>query len=341
MKLLSIAVPCYNSQDYMRKCIESLLVGGEEVEILIVDDGSTDRTGEIADEYAAKYPTICRAIHKPNGGHGSAVNTGIDNATGLYFKVVDSDDWVKEIAFRKILTTLQDLAGGDTQLDLLISNFVYNKVGEKRHKVMRYNRMFPIEQIFSWKDVKRTPKGHYLLMHSVIYRTKLLRQCGLHLPEHTFYVDNIYVFNPLPFVKTMYYLDINFYYYYIGREDQSVNQQIMLSRIDQQIKVTKLMVDYYVENFGMIRSQRERHKYMFNYLEIVTTISTVLLITDDTEENLAKRKEILTYIRHKSLPLYLRLRFDTVGTFIYLPGKGGRKLTAEGYKVAQKIFHFN
>ena len=340
MKLLSIAVPCYNSQDYMRKCIESLLVGGEEVEILIVDDGSTDRTGEIADEYAAKYPTICRAIHKQNGGHGSAVNTGIDNATGLYFKVVDSDDWVKEMAFRKILTTLQDLAGGETQLDLLITNFVYNKVGEKRHKVMRYNRMFPIEQIFTWKDVKRTPKGHYLLMHSVIYRTKLLRQCGLRLPEHTFYVDNIYVFNPLPFVKTMYYLDINFYYYYIGRGDQSVNQQIMLSRIDQQIKVTKLMVDYYVENFGMIRSQRERHKYMFNYLEIVTTISTVLLITDDTEENLAKRKEILTYIRHKSLPLYLRLRFDTVGTLIYLPGKGGRKLTAEGYKIAQKIFHF-
>ena len=97
MKLLSIAVPCYNSQDYMEKCIDSLLVGGEEVEILIVDDGSKDRTAEIADQYEAKYPTICRAIHKPNGGHGSAVNTGIENATGLFFKVVDSDDWVKEI----------------------------------------------------------------------------------------------------------------------------------------------------------------------------------------------------------------------------------------------------
>ena len=341
MKLLSIAVPCYNSQDYMSKCIDSLLVGGEEVEILIVDDGSTDKTGEIADEYAAKYPTICKAIHKTNGGHGSAVNTGIENASGLYFKVVDSDDWVKEIAYRKILSTLQDFAGGDVTLDLLISNFVYNKVGEKRHKVMRYNRMFPIEQVFTWKDVKRTPKGHYLLMHSVIYRTKLLRQCGLHLPEHTFYVDNIYVFNPLPFVKTMYYLDINFYYYYIGREDQSVNQKIMLSRIDQQIRVTKLMVDYYVENYGMIRSQRERRKYMFNYLEIVVTISTVLLVTDDTEENLQKRKELLEYIKHKNLNLYLRLRSDILGTFIYLPGKGGRKVTAEGYKVAQKLFHFN
>lgn len=99
MKLLSIAIPCYNSQDYMAHCIESLLPGGEDVEILIVNDGSKDDTAKIADEYAAKYPTIVKAIHKENGGHGSAVNTGIENATGIYFKVVDSDDWVKEDAY--------------------------------------------------------------------------------------------------------------------------------------------------------------------------------------------------------------------------------------------------
>ena len=112
MKLLSIAIPCYNSEQYMRKCIDSLLVGGEDVEILIVDDGSTkDRTAEIADEYAAEFPTIVKAIHKENGGHGSAVNAGIANATGLYFKVVDSDDWVKEKAYLAILDTLRELGG--------------------------------------------------------------------------------------------------------------------------------------------------------------------------------------------------------------------------------------
>ena len=107
MKLLSIAIPCYNSQDYMENCIESLLVGGEEVEILIVDDGSSDRTAEIADDYARKYPTIVKAIHQENGGHGEAVNAGIRNATGLYFKVVDSDDWVDEEALYKILDVLK------------------------------------------------------------------------------------------------------------------------------------------------------------------------------------------------------------------------------------------
>ena len=198
MKLLSIAIPCYNSQDYMAHCIESLLPGGEDVEILIVNDGSKDDTAKIADEYAAKYPTIVKAIHKENGGHGSAVNTGIENATGIYFKVVDSDDWVKEDAYLTILEKLRELTGGVDTLDLLISNFVYEKEGERRKKVMRYKHVLPEYRMFGWEDVGRFHVGQYILMHSVIYRTKLLRECGLKLPEHTFYVDNIYVFEPLP-----------------------------------------------------------------------------------------------------------------------------------------------
>ena len=98
MKLLSVAIPSYNSEGFMRNCIESLLPGGEDVEIIIVNDGSKDGTGAIADEYAAKYPTIVKAVHQENGGHGEAVNAGLRNATGLYYKVVDSDDWVNEEA---------------------------------------------------------------------------------------------------------------------------------------------------------------------------------------------------------------------------------------------------
>ena len=137
MKLLSIAIPCYNSEAYMEKCIESLLKGGEEVEILVVNDGSSDRTAEIADAYAEKYPTIIKAIHQENGGHGEAVNAGIRNATGLYFKVVDSDDWVNEEAYKQILKTLEELTRGPKTLDMLISNFVYEKQGASRKKVIQ------------------------------------------------------------------------------------------------------------------------------------------------------------------------------------------------------------
>ena len=138
MKLLSIAVPCYNSAAYMSKCIESLLAGGDEVEILIVDDGSTkDDTARIADEYEKNYPGICRAIHQENGGHGEAVNTGLRNATGVYFKVVDSDDYVDADAYRAILDTLRRYVYGSQTLDMLISNFVYDKQGgpQKDHEL--------------------------------------------------------------------------------------------------------------------------------------------------------------------------------------------------------------
>ncbi|TCL60600.1 glycosyltransferase involved in cell wall biosynthesis [Kineothrix alysoides] len=341
MKLLTIAIPCYNSEGYMRKCVESLLVGGEDVEIIIVDDGSKDGTAAIADEYAGKYPSIVHAVHKENGGHGSAVNTGIENASGLFFKVVDSDDWVKESDYIQILDTLRDLTGGEKVLDMLISNFVYEKEGEKRNKVMRYHHALPQNEMFTWDDVRYFRKGQYILMHSVIFRTKLLKDCGLKLPEHTFYVDNLYVFEPLPFVKNMYYLDVNFYRYYIGREGQSVNETIMISRIDQQIKVNKIMVDYMAENKAKIKANRKMKKYMFNYLEIITTISSILLIRGGSEEHLEKKKELWDYIRQKDRMLYTKLRYGILGSSMNLPGKGGRKISVEGYRICQRFFKFN
>ena len=341
MKILSIAVPCYNSEAYMEKCIDSLLVGGEEVEILIVDDGSKDGTTEIADRYQEKYPTIVKAIHQENKGHGGAVNTGVENATGLYFKVVDSDDWVNPEAYQKILNVLAEVVRGPKTLDLLISNYVYEKEGAKRKRVMRYAKSLPEGRFFGWDEAKALGKTHYLLMHSLIYRTSLLRECGMKLPEHTFYVDNIFVFNPLPYVKTMYYLDVNFYRYYIGRADQSVNEKVMIGRIDQQIKVNKLMVDYYVEEMPRIHANVKVKRYMRNYLDIITTISSVLLIRSELEENLEKKKELWAYIKDKDKWLWARLRYGLLGNAMNLPGKGGRKISVDGYKICQRIFHFN
>ena len=338
MKLLSIAIPCYNSQDYMEKCIESLLVGGEEVEILVVDDGSSDRTAEIADAYAAKYPTIVKAIHQENGGHGEAVNAGIRNATGLYFKVVDSDDWVNKEAYIRILETLYELLRGPQTVDLLISNFVYEKQGATRKKVMQYRRCLPQDRVFGWEEVKHMPKGKYLLMHSMIYRTKLLHECGLELPKHTFYVDNIFVFQPLPYVKTFYYLDVNFYRYFIGRQDQSVNEQVMIGRIDQQLLVTRLMLGYY--HSAKITSYKLRH-YMVRYLEIMMTICSILAIKSGTDENMEKKKQIWEDLREQDLALYMRLRWGFLGQGVNLPGKGGRKVSIACYKISQKFYGFN
>ena len=338
MKLLSVAIPCYNSEAYMEKCIDSLLVGGEEVEILIVDDGSTDKTAEIADVYAEKYPTIVRAIHQENGGHGEAVNAGIRNAQGLYFKVVDSDDWVNKEAYEKILKTLEELLRGPKTVDLFISNFVYEKQGATRKKVMQYRHCFPQGEVFGWSDIGHMQKGKYLLMHSMIYRTQLLQQCGLELPKHTFYVDNLFAYEPLPYVKKMYYLDVNFYRYFIGRDDQSVNEKVMIKRIDQQIRVNKMMVDVY--NRGNFTNKRLR-AYMFSYLDIITTVSSIMLIRAETEEALQKKKELLEYIKSENRVLYRKLRHSLFGRVMNLPGKGGRKMSVAAYKISQKFYGFN
>ncbi len=322
----------------MERCIDSLLPGGEDVEILVVDDGSKDMTPEIADAYEKRYPNIVKAIHQENGGHGEAVNAGIENASGLFFKVVDSDDWVDAQAYEKILDTLREIVGSGQSLDMLISNFVYEKEGAKHKKVMKYTSALAQDKIFTWSDVRWMHKGQYLLMHSVIYRTKLLRDCGLKLPSHTFYVDNLYVYIPLPYVKTMYYLDVDFYRYYIGRNDQSVNEEVMIGRIDQQIKVNKMMIDAY--DLWKIPNKKQR-KYMFNYLEIITVISTVLLIRSGTKENLEKKRELWRYIKQEDLRLFHRLRNGIMGNTMNLPGRSGRRISMAAYKIAQKVVGFN
>ena len=167
MKILSIAIPCYNSAAYMRRCIDSLLPGGEDVEILIVDDGSTkDNTAEIADEYEKKLSGIVKAIHQENGGHGEAVNAGLRNATGVYYKVVDSDDWVDVDVYLDIIKTLKELVAGPQTVDMFISNFVYDKAGAKHKKVMRY-KAFPENEVFQWDHAKKTA---HRTLHSDAFR---------------------------------------------------------------------------------------------------------------------------------------------------------------------------
>lgn len=343
MKLLSIAVPCYNSEGYMENCIRSLLVGGEEVEILIVDDGSKDRTAEIADRLEAEHPGIVRAIHQPNKGHGGAVNTGLENATGLYFKVVDSDDKVRASAYKSILDVLRRFSGDEPALDLLISNFVYNKEDQNRHSVMEYRRCLPVGRVFSWDEAHRFPVGKYILMHSVIFRTQMLRDSGLRLPEHTFYVDNIYVFNPLPYVERMYYLDVNFYYYFIGREDQSVHEDVMIKRLDQQARVNRIMIDHFTDPAcqEMIGDRKTLRQYMFNYLEIITTVTSVLSMRSGTPEHLQLRDETWEYLRSRDEALWKKMRRRILGRAMNVNGRLSRRAVVVLYLLAQRIFSFN
>ena len=333
MKYITFAVPCYNSESYMEHCIESLLVGGKDVEIILVDDGSRDNTAKIADKYEKKYPDIVRAVHKENGGHGSGVNKGLELATGLYYKVVDSDDWVDEESLKKVLDTIKKLKKDNTLVDMMVVNYVYERHHEQ--KEIKYVNTLPENKVFGWDEVGKFKKDAYLLMHSVIYNTKFLKETGLKLPEKTFYVDNIFVYYPLPYIKTMYYLNTPFYRYFIGREDQSVNEKTMIKRIDQQLYVNKLMIDFY-DPYEYWDTNRNCAKYLIHYIDIMMSVSTILLQISNTKEHQQKRKELWQYLKEKNPMLYKTCKLSLSGATC-LP----RFLSIPGYKIAQKIYKFN
>ena len=338
MKLLTVAIPCYNSEDYLANAIETLLPGGKELEIIIVNDGSTDDTLKVAEKYQKKHPDIVRIISQENGGHGEAVNTGLANAKGIYYKVVDSDDWVNEQALKDVMQKLKELIADGKSPDLFIANYVYEKVGVKRKKVMSYNWALPKDKIFTWDEIMRFKPSQYILMHSAIYRTNLLKDCGIRLPKHTFYVDNIFVYYPLPFVETMYYMDVNLYRYFIGRDDQSVNEEIMVKRIDQQLRITKIMVESH--DISKIKSKKLQ-KYMINYLTMMMTISSVFLIKEGSEKSITMKDDLWEYLKNYDKWLYKKIRSQILGRSMNLPGEFGRKVVEKGYKIARKIYGFN
>ena len=340
-KLITFAVPCYNSAAYMDHCVQTLLSGGEDIEIILVDDGSTkDDTPAICDRYAAEYPDIVRAIHQENGGHGEGVNQGLRNASGLYYKVVDSDDWLDEEALQTVLDKLRQFAASDNPVDLFIANYVYEHVEDNTQKVMRYTNVFPQNRVFTWNDIGRFRPSQYLLMHSVIYRTEMLRACGLELPKHTFYVDNIFVYQPLPWVKNMYYLDVDLYRYFIGRADQSVNEKVMVTRVDQQLRVNKIMIDSH--DLRKLHAQQPRlARYMSSYLSMMMTISSIFLILDGSPEALGKKTQLWEYLRTVDAGIYHKMKYRAVSAFTNFPGYQGRKLSVRLYRLVRKIYKFN
>ena len=157
--------------------------------------------------------------------------------------------------------------------------------------MVRYTDVFPEGKVFTWADLGHWKPSEYLLMHSVIYRTQMLRDCGLELPKHTFYVDNIFVYQPLPQVKSIYYMNEDLYRYFIGRDDQSVNEQVMIKRVDQQLRVTRIMLDFY--SYDTLRSfEPKLGTYMLRYLSMMMMISSIFLIMSEEPENLEKKDKL-------------------------------------------------
>jgi glycosyltransferase involved in cell wall biosynthesis len=337
-------VPCYNVEDYLDHCVSSILAGCAEyldhIEIILVDDGSVkDNTPAKVDEWAARFPGIIQAVHQENGGHGQAVNTGLKHASGIYFKVVDADDWLDERACKRVMEKLAQCAQSHAPLDMVITNYVYEKVFEYKRTPIRYINVLPRNKEFTWSNIGYFLPSQNILMHSVIYRTQLLKDIGLELPKHTFYVDNIFVYVPLPYVKSLYYMNVDLYRYFIGREGQSVNEKIMISRIDQQLRITRIMIDAFDLYTEVIQPPLRR--YMENYLLMMLVISSVFLVLSERVDAEEQRDAIWRYLYDRSPEMYRRMRKRFLGRTVNLNGRYGKYTIKGGYKLSRRIFKFN
>ena len=237
--LLTIVMPSYNIQDYILKGIESFQQVNpnhkEKFEVLIVNDGSTDDTEKVAKEVLGKDSLLNgRVITKENGGHGSTINRGIQEAKGKFFKVIDGDDWIIPAEFEKFLDALET-----TDVDMIITDFteqhVYNDTAVRNDFIDKYE----VGKTYTGIPDVRIP------MHSVAYKTSILSKNNIRLSEKTFYVDMQYTLFPLEYVHSFVYWNFDIYQYYIGRPEQSMNIESMKRNVRHHLTVTNSVLDYF------------------------------------------------------------------------------------------------
>jgi len=320
MKLISFIIPAYNSEKYLNIAVDSLLIAGNDVEIIIINDGSKDQTLAVANSYKGAYPDIVRVIDKVNGGHGSGINTGLLAATGLYFKVIDSDDWVDAKSLTKLIEQIKDHIDKHQEPDMYITNFVYEHVEDDTKFERDYSPNFPINQIFDWSHTKKAFKySKTLMMHALIYKTHILKDIDLEMPEHTFYVDNLFAYVPLPFMKSIYYMKIPFYRYFIGRPDQSVTLKNITARYDQQIRVFRLMSDAYTYDL-INKLPNGLSSYMKHCIGSMMIITQMFTVANDSQERRTDLKNLWKHVKENDINLFHYLKYRSFNKYLfYLP----------------------
>lgn len=260
-KVLTLTIPSYNVEKYLEKTLDSFIDEHilEDIEVLIVDDGSKDRTAEIGKSYEEKYPNTFRLISKENGGHGSTINRGIIEARGKYFKVVDGDDWVKTEEFVKLVQGLKE-----TDAEFVVTN--YSEVNDQTMEETLID--YPVFAGKDEWDFQEIADKEIIPMHPLVIRTDILKEHEIRMTEHCFYVDNEYTTFPIPYVNKVKYLPYNVYMYRLALATQSVSMKGFQNHIKDHSKVVISLLEF------LKRCRKEGiPEYKLNYIAERTAIT--------------------------------------------------------------------
>ncbi len=302
-KLLTISIAAFNVENYIAGALDSLLDNNdaELLEILVEDDGGTDRTAEIVKDYQEKYPEIVKLVHKENGGYGSTINKSLELATGKYFKQLDGDDWFETSNFAAFINQLKS-----TDADLIytpIKNFyeVTNTTEINDRLAGVATGCYPLEEVL--------PKieNHLFLMHTFTYKTSVLRDNAIKITEHCFYTDTEFALLPLMFSNDILILHNPLYVYRIGREGQSVSLVGREKHYEDHMRVSMRFVNFWHENKAAMSSAQRRFYRRMIMAHITSTITNFLLVLNPSKENLQLIQRYEQDIKDVDLDMYLAM----------------------------------
>lgn len=320
-KILTVVVPAYNAEAYLRKNLESFRINEvlDQIEILVVNDGSTDYTRQIAESYVHRYPDSYRLISKENGGHGSGINCGIRNAAGLYFKVVDADDWVEKTAFTRLVWCLREQAEREHPADIVSSGFLWaveQKDGASGRFRLRAEFKEPFRGVEYGKTYQfdRIADSLYIKMHNMTIRTEILRGHGIRIDEHCYYVDSEYITYPIPWVETVCFVDAYVYRYRIGRRGQSIGMDRMRQQERDYDRVIASLLAFYDRLGSEIPCSREKKAYTAGLIARVVAGRVKAALSFPASEE--RKRELVSFderIRSGYPEVYGRNRNRAVG----------------------------
>lgn len=218
-KILTIIVPTYNMEQYLEKDLKSLVITDKELmkqlEVLVINDGSKDNSSAIAHKYESLYPETFRVIDKENGNYGSCINRGLKEALGKYIRIMDADDWYDTANFEEYLRKLQFI-----EADKIAT--IYSDVTDYERNVR--TQPYQPETIMKMEEVSEV---NYIPMHAITYSTQFLRDIKYTQTEGMSYTDQEWILLPMPYVKTLYYIPLDVYQYYTGREGQTMDPNVI------------------------------------------------------------------------------------------------------------------
>lgn len=337
-KLLTLAVPAYNAEPFLHTCLDTLVESGSDIEVLVINDGSSDDTIGVARSYEQAHPGIVRAVDQENRNWGGAVNHALELARGTYFYIVDSDDWLDKSVLNDVMDRLRSLQAHEGPVDLFVVNYIYNRVANNDRHTIHYRKLIPHDKVVGWDDLRVPKIDQYLMIHSMIYRTDIIRESGLVLPEGESYMDSLVMLKPLRHVKKLYYHDCDLYWYTIGREGQSIDGAQVAKHVDEQIHATHLAIDGF-DYQALNRISPRLASCSLRYLSAMMTVSSITLYRIGTPEAYKQNDDLWDYLRESDHYLYVKLHASFAG-LVYKKTTLGRRLALFGYDVAARIFKF-